>query len=357
MGQELQLPDAFKGKRMPQAFADAGLNAQEDNLANGIGQSYGVIGYKGKVWSLRYRGERHNILRPDDGTPSGYLDVIVLGQAKGKSKSYYPDGFEDGNSARPTCASIDGLVPDADVQAKQSETCALCPHNVFKTNPVNGRKGKECTDYKRLAVLILPTQTKPILGTPLLEPVFLRVPPASLTALAAMGEMMANQGHHYASYITRITFASDKAHPEMVFRALQGLTEDEAPLIVSMCKSPVVGRITGADIVLSGPKLVQQVLNPPGSSATGLAATTVSDVKAYTPAAKTIEIATEGSSMTVTGMTPTGLGDAGSGGLKGAPQTGAVTAPAMPDAGEPEESDAELDRQIALAIGGQAASS
>lgn len=392
MGQEMQLPDAFKGKQMSQAFANAGLNAAEDNLADGIGQSYGVVGYKGKVWSLRYRGQRHNIIRPDDGTPSAFLDVIILGQAKGKSKSYYKaydPTTSDGD--RPICSSIDGIVPDLDVVEKQCDSCVLCPKNIFKTNPQTGRKGRECTDYKRLAVLILPTQTTPILGQALLEPVFLRVPPASLTSLAVMGETMANQGFHYSSYITRITFDPNKAHPEMSFRPLQGLTDAEAPVILDLCKDTMVGRITGAEIAGLGLKAVQQAMAPAGAAATGLTApaapqtqqqgsslavvgsqqsatqapqptqaTVSSGLGAALPATTTGQTppAAADTSTSATSGTDTGLAGIASGGVTVAIQEGALTGLALPaatDAGEPEESDAELDAMIAAAIGAKAA--
>lgn len=247
MGQELKIPDSFKNFKMPAAFV-AALNAVDDSLAKGIGQSYGVIGYKGKTWSLRYRGEKKNIIRPDDGTPSGHIDVIILSSAGQKSKSFYKQydqGTSDGD--RPICSSIDGLVPDQDAQQKQSNACAVCPRNVWKQD-ASGRRGRECTDYKRLAVLLMPYHTKPIMsGAPLIEPVFLRVPPDSLNSLAIMGETMGNQGFHYSSYITRITFDVQKAHPCMVFTPLQGLTEKEAPTILTLRDDPTTARIIGGD--------------------------------------------------------------------------------------------------------------
>ena len=260
MGQELVIPQAFKNFKPPAAMA--GLNPADDNLAAGIGQGYGVIGYKGKVWSLRHRGERHNIIRPDDGTPSNHIDVVILGQAPHKSKSYYTDFVDGAEGKRPRCASIDGLVPDTDVTQKQSETCALCSRNEWKTNATTGRKGKECQDYKRLAVVMMPYQTKAVLGAPLIEPLFLRVPPASLTSLAVMGENMANQGFHFSTYVTRISFDANEASPKMVFTPLQGITEQEAPVIMELRQDPTVGRITGGDIVLAAPKQVTQQLAP-----------------------------------------------------------------------------------------------
>jgi hypothetical protein len=235
-----QLPDA--------AFAS--LNPEAESLADGIGQSYGIIGYKGKVWTLRYRGENYTFTRPDDGSPSAFLDCIVLRSASYRSKSFYKDGYQEGVSGmRPTCSSLDGVTPDSDAPEKQSTACALCPRNEFK-QAANGRKGKDCSDYKRLAVLILPSQSAALFGgVALMEPVFLRVPAASLNDLATLGEAMSKKGFHYATYITRIGFDVEKPHPQMTFRAVQKLSAHEAPLVIEMREDPQAYRITGENEV------------------------------------------------------------------------------------------------------------
>ena len=347
MGNELVIPDSFKNAKPAGAFAV--LNPAEESLSEGIGQSYGVIGYRGKVWSLRYHGERHNILRPDDGTPSAYLDVIILGQARGKSKSYYEkmdtNSFEEGK--RPVCASIDGVRPDNDATQKQAEACAVCPRNIWKTDPKTGRKGRECSDYKRLAVLILPTQTKPVLGEPLMEPVFLRVPAASLNSLGLLGDTMAKQGWHFSSYITRISFDPNVAHPQMVFKPLQGLTDKEGPLILSLRNDATVGRITGGDVTAAVTQTVEVL--PPGTHDTGLGVSV--DPR---PSAAVMEIVppatnSVGSLSAQRATATNGLGfvtpavsemNGGS--------NGHVTA--VSDTGEPQESDADLDARIAALI-------
>lgn len=250
-----QAPEWFKAQRPSAKFA----GAPDESLADGIGASYGVIGYKGKLWSLRLRGQNHIFLRPDDGTPSPYIDVVILRSASVKAKSYYPDGFEEGGSQgkRPTCASMDGVRPDSDVLQKQAEVCALCPHNQWRTD-ANGRKGRDCTDYKRLAVLLLPHQTVRLLGQAHLEPVFLRVPPDSLNDLAVFGETMNQQGWPYYSYITRISFDPQKAHPKFTFKAMQPLTDAEADTVLEKREDSLSKRITGDDHIekftaLNGP--------------------------------------------------------------------------------------------------------
>jgi hypothetical protein len=308
------------------------------------------------VWSLRHRGERHNFIRPDDGTPSSYIDVVILGQAKQKSKSFYKKydpNTSDGD--RPICSSIDGVTPDQDVTTKQSETCALCPRNVWKTDPATGRKGRECTDYKRLAVLVLPTQTKPLLGQPLMEPLFLRVPPASLNSLAIMGETMANQGFHFSTYITRISFDPNEAHPKMIFTPLQGLTDKEAPIILELRGDPTVGRITGGDLVIGGSVQEMEVM-PPASPATGLAGNTPSTTAeatqpaqtppAVSPPAASAPLATPAD--TTTSPASPATVDTGFGGATSAsPLTPKPALQTVADTGPPEESDADLDARIA----------
>lgn len=266
---ELMNVSAFKG--MSPAGAFSSLNAQAESLADGIGSSYGIIGYKGKVWTLRHRGERYTFTRPDDGSPLAFLDVIILRDAGTKAKSYYPEGSyeaEGSEGTRPRCASINGIKPDEDSVEKQALACAICPRNEWKLNS-QGHKGRECSDYKRLAVLIIPSLSARLLGSALMEPVFLRVPAASLNDLAMFGEAMSKQGWHYASFVTRIGFMAEKSHPQMTFRALQPLTDAEAPVVLPMRSEAMTMRITGEDQldkVVTGPAtsnaLPQTVVQP-----------------------------------------------------------------------------------------------
>lgn len=337
MGTELFDPKAFS-KPPSQAFA--GLNPEADSLADGIGQGYAVIGYKGKVWTIRHRGEKKVFVRPDDGTPAAYLDVVVLTQAKNKSKSYYLkwDPNSENAGERPICASLDGVVPDEDVQQKQAESCSLCPRNVWRTDH-NGRKTRECTDYKRLAVLVMPVQTKPIFGEPLMEPAFLRIPPASLNNLATLGEQMARQGYHYATYIMRITFDPNESHPKMMFRALQGLTDAEAPVILKLREDPQCERIIGANTVGR-----MQTLPATGNafppSITAVAQPVQETVSDYDPSvsAPLATIIGDLTGTTITSPAEKPMEEA-FGGVTPAPQ-------ASPS-GEPDESDADLDARIA----------
>ena len=362
MAQEIANLDAFKVQRDP---AMAELPA-DDSLAGGIGTAYAIVGYKGKTWSLRYRGETH-LFKDKEGQLARTIDVVILHAAPGKSKSYFPN-WEDGSGDPPLCASLDGIVPDPGVEQQQAEACGICPRNDFKMQ-ANGRRGKECTDYKRLAVALMPNATRPMFGEPLMEPVFLRVPPASLNALALLEQKMGKKGlgYHYSAYLTRISFVEVDAkgkpmsYPQMVFFAVRPLTGEELKPILEMRGNPQCQRITGeADErgvrAIAGPitrhqdeiavtsRFVQQqieaTVNPPsqaigqstapvatkavvqeedtGFGSTTVAATTKSPSEPAPPAASTTEPVSVTTSVQTT----------------------------VADTGEPEESDAELDARI-----------
>jgi hypothetical protein len=114
--------------------------------------------------------------RADDGTPS-YLDVIILAIIAYKSRTHFGDDDEARPNA-PICASLKGDVPDPGVSVPQSKTCGTCPNAEWVVRP-NGRSKPSCQQHFRAAVLLIPSTTKNLLGAPLIEPVFFKIPPGS----------------------------------------------------------------------------------------------------------------------------------------------------------------------------------
>jgi hypothetical protein len=220
-------------------------------LGEGVTSGFSIIGIKGKVWSLRHKGETYYFTRDDDGTPLPYIDVVILGENPHITKTYYPQGTytEDSNNP-PTCSAIDGDVPDPNVPIPQSPTCRTCKRNVWTTIAETGRPGKECKDSKRLAVLLMPAMTEKLLGAPLNEAVMLRVPAASLRPLKSYSDSLVHRGVHVpAAVVTRIGFSREKQF-EMKFDLLQPLTNAEVPVIKELIEDVQTQVILGRqDIV------------------------------------------------------------------------------------------------------------
>ena len=159
----------------------------ENDLSAGVQAGFGIIGYRGKVWSTRYRGEEKQLMRPDGDGPRNSIEVVIVKASGHVSKIWYKDGFVEGSSAAPDCYSTNGVTPDVGSKNKQHTACASCPMNQWgsRITPA-GKQGKACSDSKRLAVVPSDNIGNEILGGPML----LRVPAASLRDLAGFGEKM-----------------------------------------------------------------------------------------------------------------------------------------------------------------------
>jgi hypothetical protein len=217
----------------------AGVKTDND-LAAGVQAGFGLIGYKGKVWSIRYRGDEQQLLRDDGDGPRNSIEVVVIKGAPYISKIWYEKGYVEGSNAAPDCFSPNGVVPDPQSTKKQSNACANCPQNVWGSKITEaGKKGKACSDSKRLAVVPVGDIPNETFGGPML----LRVPAASLQDLATFGNKMQNLGYPYFAIATRIAFDANEAYPKFLFSAIRPLTDEEADLVIQHQNSAEVARV------------------------------------------------------------------------------------------------------------------
>lgn len=218
-------------------FANTNTN---DDLSSGIQSSFGLIGYKGKVWSIRYRGDDTPLMREDGDGPKSSIEVVVLSASKAVSKVWYEQGYVEGSTAAPDCFSNNGIAPDPASLKKQCDSCALCPMNQWgsRMTPA-GKNGKACADSKRLAVVPMQDLQNEMFGGPML----LRVPAASLQDLAMYGQKMSQLGYPYYAIATRIAFDTAESYPKFVFGAIRPLTDAEADIVLVERTNHTVERI------------------------------------------------------------------------------------------------------------------
>lgn len=211
-----------------------------DDLSAGVQGGYGLIGYKGKVFSIRYRGEEKILMRADGDGPVNSIELVILKASPAISKIFYKEGYVEGSTAAPDCYSSNGVTPDVGAQSKQSVTCAVCPHNQWGARITNeGKQAKACSDSRRVAVVPLQDIRNEVYGGPML----LRVPAASLQDLAQYGQKMAHLGYPYYAIATRVAFDPAAAYPKFHFTAIRALNEDEARAVVEMQNKPEVARV------------------------------------------------------------------------------------------------------------------
>lgn len=214
-----------------------------NDLGAGIQASFAIVGYKGKVWSLRYRGDNKPIMRPDGDGPAASIELVIIKAPIHLSKIYYETGYVEGSNAPPDCFSNDAVKPDPTAKKIQNPVCATCKWNAWGSRIVQqaGRTsaGKACSDSKRLAVVPLQNLRNEDLGGPML----LRVPPASLQDLALYGSALAKYSYPYYAVATRVSFDVKEAYPKFLFQAIRALTDDEAQIIIELQRSDAIERV------------------------------------------------------------------------------------------------------------------
>ena len=221
MSTELTLPAGFGPA--PAVFAgETGVNSE---LGQGVGSSYAVVGYRGKVWSLKYQGTETQMMRDDGDGPRHSIEVVLVKASPAISKIFYKGGWVDGSNAAPDCWSGNGVTPDASVMHKVNPTCADCPMNAYGSRVTEaGKQAKACADSRRMAVVPIADMDNEAYGGPLL----LRVPAASLKDLKAYGDLLDSYSFPYYAAVTRIAFDMKESFPKFVFSAVRPLTEAEA---------------------------------------------------------------------------------------------------------------------------------
>lgn len=219
------------GGAPPALMSAAGSMLNQAAQAN-VQASFATVGYKGRNWRLRYRGEDELVtvtLTDGQKLPAMSLDCVIIGVASGISKQFYGKRFAEGDNEAPDCFSADGVKPDASAPKKQCATCAVCPQNAWGSRITEaGKKAKACQDNRRIAVVPLMDIENEGFGGPMM----LRIPPMSLNNFASYGAYLTRMNAGMEFVGTRLSFNPDVAYPEIRFEALGYLTNDQAVQVV-----------------------------------------------------------------------------------------------------------------------------
>jgi hypothetical protein len=212
--------------------------------ASGTTGGFPVISTKSKVFHVR-RGDEHElIMNPKDpDSPASSIQVVILKTHPGTAKTYYKDKYVEGSEDKPTCGSPDGITPFPDAENRQATKCAICPHNQWGSRiSEDGKKGKSCSDVKRLAVAPY------WLNGQLNDPMLLRIPPTSLKTWDIYQRKLAKHGLTPAHVVTQISFDSAVSHQSLLFREVQFITEEMLPKLEQALEDPLLDSIVGTSI-------------------------------------------------------------------------------------------------------------
>jgi hypothetical protein len=226
------------------AFAKSTVDAKV--LNEGVGQSFGILTFRGKVWRIKFRGVETPLLMPPrvpggpQDTPQPNIDVVIVHASPAISKIWYNGGYQEGDKEAPDCFSVNGVSPDPASPDRQAELCATCPKNVWGSKTTEaGKPGKACQDSKRLVVVPAGDLQNEMFGGPML----LRVPPASLQDMGQYNDMLGQMGHRFYTVRTQLGFDHQVAYPKLTWAPIASLSDSEAQVVVALQEDPRTKRI------------------------------------------------------------------------------------------------------------------
>lgn len=221
---------------LPAHLAAAGFVVEaNDDLSQGVSQSFPILSYKGKVWHV-CEGKERSLVADASGDPVPSVEVVILKANPKIGKTYYPTGYEEGSDERPACYSNDSVAPAPDSLEPQAKKCAVCPHNQFGSKITeNGARGKACSDFRRLAVAPEGDISRAML---------LRVPAASLKELLAFADQLNKRKVPYQALVTKIGFDHTVSYPKLSFKMVRWLDEKQVPQVQAMLDSDIIETIT-----------------------------------------------------------------------------------------------------------------
>lgn len=233
------------------------LFGQVDNTA--LAAAQGAIGgprisFRGKVWRIIADGQEQVYNAPGTDEPAQSLEVVIVKANPRLSKLYYAGKYVEGSDNPPLCSSKDGITPDEGVEAKQSDSCASCPHNAWGSRiSEQGKKAKECSDSRRLVVLPAGDLNFP--------PLLLSIPSMSLAerdaevrrvnaskdwySLSDYATFLDTCGTTYSAVVTKIGFDPRVAYPKLLFKTVRWLDETEAKKVAALVNTREVSDIVG----------------------------------------------------------------------------------------------------------------
>lgn len=204
---ELVIPDYLKNQPVE-------VSTDINSLAS-ASLSIPRISLKGKKFRVILDGEEIR-------KPSQELEVVILAVEPGPGffiKTYYEGTYNPNDTSPPTCASSNGVTPDAWVTNPVNDRCNTCPMNMFgsATAAVSGKKAKACKDSKRIWAA-LPDDIEGNVFA-------LGVPVTSLKNVANYAKELQKHNYPMTAVVTKLSIDDEADFPVVQFSISRFLDE------------------------------------------------------------------------------------------------------------------------------------
>jgi len=176
------------------------------------------ISIKGGVWRMMVGGEE--VAKNEERA----MNLVVLATAKGITRTFYAEKYEEGKDASPACWSAEGVVPDPQITEPQSSACATCAQNIEGSGQ---GKSRACRFSKRLAVALEGDITGNVYRISIPAKSFFGKAEGDKMPLQAFGKFLGGHSIPITGIVTEARFDTSEAVPVLKFRAVRPLTKPE----------------------------------------------------------------------------------------------------------------------------------
>ena len=196
------------------------LREASDATTRDIAGSSGgkAISIKGGVWRMIVGGEE--VAKNEERA----MNFVVIASGKGVTRTFYAEKYEEGKDVRPSCWSAEGVVPNSEVPAPQSASCATCPQNIEGSGD---GKARACRYSKRLAVALENDIGGNIYRLSVPAKSYFGRAEGEKMPLQAFGKFLSGHGIPITGIVTEARFDTAEAVPVLKFRAVRPLSKDE----------------------------------------------------------------------------------------------------------------------------------
>jgi hypothetical protein len=211
------------------SLIETGLDEDTLAVAGGSGNQSKRLSIKGGVFRKMSGGKEIGAIE------DRHMNVIIVKMAHSASRTFYSQGYKEGEKVSPVCWSNDSRVPDAEVKTPQAKTCDSCQFSA-KNSGANGT-GTACRLSWRVAVA-LPND-------PAGDVMQLVLPATSCFGKEENGkfpfrpyvQMLANHNISAGRVITKMQFDTKSPTPKVLFSPAGAVEPADKDTILRQSKS------------------------------------------------------------------------------------------------------------------------
>lgn len=158
-----------------------------------------------------------------------HMNVIIVRAAHAPARTFYTQGYQEGEKITPSCWSNDSVKPDPDVLFPQASSCEKCPYSAKGSG--QGGKGSACRLQWRTAVVLPDDINGDVLQLVLPATSFWGEEDNGRYPLKGYARMLANFNSKLAAVVTRMSFDTKSPVPKLLFSPVEAVKPEWVPII------------------------------------------------------------------------------------------------------------------------------